>query len=422
MSNPFITRGQTFIDWFKRDRKENRTYQTSYQNLYDSVNRHKPSISNQSVVSVMWNRIAVDVANVKIRHIRANTMGDYIHDMPSMLNKVLTQSANLDQTPQAFFVDAVISLFDEGSIAVIPETTADPYKTESWDVTSLRVAKIVGYKTQDIEVEVYDEDLGTVETWTVPKKYVAIIENPLYYIMNKTNATFKRLMQTMSLLDEANNSAASGKIDLIIHVPYTIRSESRQKVAESRRKDIEDQLKNSKYGIAYMDPTETVTQLNRPTTNNLSEQVADLTKQALMQIGLTEEVLNGTADERTMMNYRNRIVGTFVKAFTQEFTRKFLSNTARAQGQCVSHSFDMFEFTTGKEFAEIAQLMKQAEMASTDELRAKVNWAPSGSEQGTKIQNPNINVAIDGEDRVVAEEAGEVTENNPYLQDVIDKY
>lgn len=423
MSNPFISRGQAFIDWFKRDRKENQFYQTSYQSLYDSVNRHGSSTSSQSIISVMWNRIAVDVANVKIRHVRTNELGDYISDMPSTLNKVLTQSANLDQTPQAFMVDAVISLFDEGSIAIVPETTADPFKTDSWDITSLRVAKIKGYKPQEVEVEIYDEEEGKVESWTVPKKYVAIIENPFFYIMNKPNATFKRLVKTLNLLDDANDTAANGKIDLIVHVPYTIRSESRQKIAESRRADIENQLKNSKYGIAYMDPTETVTQLNRPATNNLAEQVAELMKRSLMEIGLTEEILNGTADERVMTNYRNRIVGTIVKAFVQEFSRKFLSPTARSQHQSVSYAFDMFEFTTGKEFAEIAQIMKMSEMASTDELRAKVNWPPSNSSQGDKIQNPNINVATGEEEFQNGTEEGEEGEegSDPYTEDILSR-
>lgn len=404
MSNPFITRGQSIIDWFKRDRAQQTLYyQTSSQSLYDSVNRHFGSTTHQSVVSAMWNRIAVDVANVNMRHVRTTINGDYISDMPSSLNKVLKESANLDQTPQAFFIDAIISLFDEGSIAIIPETTADPYLTDSWDVISLRVAKIIGYKPKDIEVEIYDEDSGQVETWVVPKEYVAIIENPLFYIMNKPNATFKRLSQTMGMLDQMNSEFVSGKIDLIIHVPYTIRTEGRKKIAEDRRAEIENQLRNSKYGIAYMDPTETVTQLNRPTTNNFLEQVAELTKQALTQLGLSEEVLNGTADERTMTNYRNRIVGIFAKSFTQEFSRKFLSKTARSQGQKVTYAFDVFEFTTGKEFAETAMLLKQSEVASTDELRAKINWTPSGTEQGAKIQNPNINVATDNEDRVAEE-------------------
>jgi len=318
-----------------------------------------------------------------------NKAGEYISDKPGVLNDVLTVSTNLDQTPQAFMIDAVISVFEEGSVAIIPETTTNPYQSDTWEIVSLRVAKICQYHKNSIEVEIYNEQTGKTERWTVPKDFVAIIENPLFYIMNKSNATLKRLTRAISLLDQANDDSVSGKIDLIIHVPYTIRSESRQKLAEGRRKDIEEQLKNSKYGIAYMDPTETVTQLNRPTTNNLLEQVTALTLQAFTQLGVTDTILNGTADEKTMANYRSRIVGMILKAFTQEFSRKFLTKTARTQGQAIRCIFDVFEFSTGKEIAEIAEILKRAEVASTDEMRSRMGLGPTGTEQGKQIQNPN---------------------------------
>lgn len=410
IANPFITRAQSVVNWFRREpRREDGFYQQGASSLYDSVNRHN-SMSQQSVISAIWNRIAVDVANVSIKHIRTDDSGDYIEDMKSHFNDVLNVSANYDQTPQAFMVDAVISLFEEGSIAIIPETTANPYQTDVWDIISLRVAKIVDYKPKVIDVEIYDEVTGKTEQWTVPKAYVAIIENPLFYIMNKTNATLKRLTRAIALLDQANDDAVSGKIDLIIHVPYTIRSESRQKIAEGRRKDIEDQLKNSKYGIAYMDPTETVTQLNRPTTNNLLEQVEALTIQALTQLGVTEGILNGTADEKTMTNYRSRIIGMILRAFVQEYKRKFLSPTARGNGQSVAYLFDVFEFSTAKEFAEIAEIFKRSEVATTDEMRSKINLRPSNSPQGDKIQNPNINTVEEAPEAEVEEEAVDVEE------------
>lgn len=380
------------MNWFKREPQTLKYYETSARSLYDSVNRHN-SVSQQSVISAIWNRIAIDVANVPIRHIKTDADGHYVSTMPSLFNKVLNVSANRDQTPQALMVDAMISLFEEGSIALIPETTANPYATDIWDVSSQRVAKIVGYKPKHVEVEIYDEDTGKTEKWTVPKEFVVIIENPLYYIMNKSNATLARLTRTIALLDKANEDSVSGKIDLIIHVPYTIRSETRQKIAENRRKDIEAQLKDSKYGIAYMDPTETVTQLNRPTTNNLLEQVRELQLQAFTQLGVTEAVLNGTADERTMTNYRNRIVGTFLRAFVQEYARKYLTITARSQGQTVAYMFDVFEFTTGLEFAQIAEKFKSSELTSSDELRAKIWYPPRGTEESSKLENPNTKSA-----------------------------
>lgn len=389
LANPFITRAQSVINWFRRDPHDLMFYQTGASSLYESFNRH--TTSQQSVVSAIYNRIAVDAANVPIKHVYTNNMGDYGGDCKSKLNDVLTVSANYNQTPQAFMIDAILSMFEEGSIAIVPETTANPYLTDNWDVVSHRVAKILRYKPKHIDVEIYNEDSGQIEQWTVPKAYVAIIENPLFYIMNKPNSTLKRLTQAISLLDRANEESVNGKIDLIIHVPYTIRSESRQKIAESRRKDIENQLRNSKYGIAYMDPTETVTQLNRPANNNLLEQVNTLTAQAFTQLGITESILNGTADESTMTNYRNRIIGMILKAFVQEYTRKYLTPTARTQGQAVMYIFNAFEFSTAGEMAEIADKFRRNEIATSDELRPKFGLIPSEDPRAKKLANPNIN-------------------------------
>ena len=391
MANPSITRTQSIVNWFRREKTNTPFYQNSAASLYESFNRH--TTTQQSIVSAIYNRIAIDASNFVIKHVYNDpTSGIYQKDADSFFNDVLTVSTNSDQTPQAFMVDAIISMFEDGSVALVPETTANPYETTTWDIVSLRTAKILGYKAKTIDVEIYDGDSGKVERWpAIPKEYVAIIENPLFYIMNKSNSTFKRLTQAIALLDQANEASVNGKIDLIIHVPYTIRSEARQKIAESRRKDIEEQLKNSKYGIAYMDPTETVTQLNRPATNNLLDQVAALTVQVYAQIGVTDTILNGTADEKTMSNYRSRIVGTVVRAFTQEMNRKFLTQTARTQGQAVRYFFDVFEYATGKEMAEIAQILKTSEISSTDEMRPRFNFGPSGTPQGSNIQNPNIN-------------------------------
>ena len=389
MPNPFITNAQSVLNWFKRDPRPVQYYQTGASSLYDSLNRHNTT-SAQSDISAIYNRIAADAANVPIKHVGLDEEGNYKEEKKSFLNGVLTVSANYDQTPQAFMIDAMLELFDKGQIAIVPETTKNPYDSNEWDVVATRVAKIVQYHPKTIDVEIYDEDSGRIELWTdIPKAYVAIIENPLFYIMNKSNATLKRLSHTLSLLDQSNNESVNGKIDLIIHVPYTIHSETRQKVAEKRRKDIEDQLKNSKYGIAYMDPTETVTQLNRPATNNLAEQVAALRLQAFNQIGVTDTILNGTADEKTMANYRSRIVGMFLKAFTQEYRRKFLTPTARGQGQNIMCIFDVFEFSTGTELAGIIKTLKEAEVIDSNEGRASIGKGPRAG--GGQIKNPNIN-------------------------------
>lgn len=389
MSNPFITRAQSVVNWFRREPYDQEFYQLGAPSLYESFNRH--TTSQQSVVSAIYNRIAVDAANVPIKHVYTNNIGDYAGDCKTRLNDVLTVSANYDQTPQAFMVDAILSMFEEGSIAIVPETTANPYLSDSWDVVSHRVAKIINYKPKHVEVEIYNEDTGRIEQWKVPKAYVAIIENPLFYIMNKPNSTLKRLTQAISLLDHANEESVNGKIDLIIHVPFTIRSESRQKIAENRRKDIENQLRNSKYGIAYMDPTETVTQLNRPANNNLLEQVTTLTAQAFTQIGITESILNGTADAATMTNYRSRILGMILKAFTQEYTRKYLTQTARTQKQAIMYIFNAFEFSTAGEMAEIADKFRRNEIATSDELRPKFGLPPSEDPRAKTLANPNLN-------------------------------
>lgn len=390
MPNPFITNAQSVINWFRRDPHPVKYYEMGASNLYDSVNRHNTS-SAQSDISALYNRIAADAANVDIKHIMKNENGDFTEVKKSYFNGVLTVSANYDQTPQAFMIDAMLELFEHGQIAIIPETTKNPYESNDWDVVAMRVAKITQYHPKTIEVDIYDGESGQIEHWTVPKAYVCIIENPLFYIMNRSNATLKRLTRTLSLLDQSNDNSVNGKIDLIIHVPYTIHSETRQKVAEKRRTDIENQLKNSKYGIAYMDPTETVTQLNRPATNNLTEQVAALRLQAFTQLGLTEEILNGSADEQTMTNYRTRIIGMFLKAFTQEYRRKFLSPTARSQGQDVVSVFDAFEFLSGKALVDVIKILKEAEILSSDEGRARIGRGPSNVPGGDQIKNPNIN-------------------------------
>lgn len=390
MANTLITTTQSIVNWFRKEPNNMQYYGTSSNNLYESFNRR--TTSQQSVIDAIYNRVAVDAASVPIKHVRTTPEGYYAADMPTLLNKVLTIRPNLDQTPQAFMIDAVIFMFKEGQVALIPETTGNPYETNEWDVASLRVARIIGYKPQTIDVEVYNEQTGKTEDWTVPKEFVAIIENPLFYIMNKPNATLKRLTRAIALLDQANDEAVSGKIDLIIHVPYTIRSETRTKIAEKRRKDIEEQLKNSKYGIAYMDPTETVTQLNRPASNNLLEQYTTLLTQAYAQIGITDAILNGTADQQTMINYRSRILGMVLKAFTQEMKSKFLTPAARGKLQSIMYLFDPFEYSTVQEKTTMAGTLRTNEIASADEVRGLMyNLAPADTPKSTALDNPNIN-------------------------------
>jgi len=348
--------------------------------------------SERSIVNSIYNRIALDVAATNIIHARINQNGQYVDSIKSSFNECLTTSANIDQTGRAFIQDIVQSMCDEGVVAIVPvETTANPKFTDSFDISSLRTGKIVEWFPRHVKVKLYNERNGNREEITLPKSMVAIIENPLYQIMNEPNSTLQRLIRKLSLLDSIDEQTSSGKLDMIIQLPYVVKSQARRQQAEQRRKDIEVQLTSSKYGIAYIDGTEKVTQLNRSLENNLLQQIQYLTDQVFFQLGITNEVLNGTANEQTMLNYYNRTIEPFLAAIAGEFKRKFISKTGRTQGQSVIYYRDPFKLVPVNQIAEIADKFTRNEIASTNEIRAVIGWKPADDPRADELRNKNLN-------------------------------
>lgn len=356
----------------------------------DRVRMH---ITNErSVIISVYNRIALDVAAVNIQHVRLDTNGRFAEVISSNLNNVLTSEANVDQTNRAFIQDIVMSLFDEGCVAVVPtDTTVDPNVSGSFDVQTMRTGRITAWYPKHVRVRLYNENKGVREELILPKSTVAIIENPLYAVMNEPNGTLKRLLRKLSILDAIDEASGSGKLDLIIQLPYVIKTEARRAQAEIRRKDIEMQLSGSKYGIAYTDGTERITQLNRPTENNLMSQIQYLTKMLYSQLGLTEEVFNGTADEKTMLNYNNRTVVPVLTAILGEFKRKFLTKTARTQNQSIEYFKDAFNLVPATELANIADKFTRNEILSSNEVRALIGYKPSANPAAEELRNKNLN-------------------------------
>lgn len=354
--------------------------------------RYRLTMGNdRSIVSAMYNRIAMDVASKSIRHVRIDQNGSFIEDINSGLNEALTLSANTDQTSRAFFQDVVMSMFDEGCVAIVPtDTTIDPTLTSGFDVQSLRVGQILEWYPKDVRVRVYNELTGMKEDVTLPKKTVAIVENPLYAVMNEPNSTVKRLISKLNLLDSIDRQSSSGKLDLIIQLPYVIKSEAKRQQAEMRKKDIEDQLFNSTYGIAYTDATEKITQLNRPAENNLMAQITYLTTLLYSQLGLTESVFNGTADEKEMLNYINRTVEPILSAIADEMKRKFLSKTARTQKQSIEYFIDPFKLVPVANLADIADKFTRNEILSSNEIRAIVGFKPADDPRADALVNKNM--------------------------------
>jgi hypothetical protein len=343
------------------------------------------------MVTSIYNKIAVDVAAIPIKHVRLDENERYIETIKSDLNETLTTSANVDQTGRALIQDAVISMFDEGCVAIVPvETTLDPEITGAYDIQSLRVGKITEWFPAHVRVQLYDERDGQKKEITVPKKMVAVVENPLYAIMNEPNSTLKRLIRKLNLLDAIDEQSGSGKLDLIIQLPYVIKSEARKKQAEERKKDIEDQLAGSKYGIAYTDATEKITQLNRPAENNLLKQIEYLVGMLYAQLGLTESIFNGTADEAEMLNYFNRTIEPILAAITEEMKRKFLTKTARTQNQSINYFRDPFRLTPIASLTEAADKFTRNEILSSNEFRAIIGYKPSKDPAADELRNKNI--------------------------------
>lgn len=376
-----------------RDRPANNTYVEYGSGNYRRPDRVYLKVANErSLVTAIYNRIAMDVASNKIEHVRVDMNGRYLETITDGLNNCLTLEANLDQTSRSFYQDAVLSMFDEGCVAIVPvDTTINPSKSSSYDIQSMRVGKILEWFPEHVKVLVYNEHTGRKEELTLPKRIVAIVENPFYAVMNEANSTLQRLIRKLSMLDAIDEQNASGKLNLIIQLPYVIKTSARKEQAEQRRKDIEMQLSSSKYGIAYTDGTERITQLGQPLENNLLGQIEYLMNTLYSQLGITPEILNGTADEQVMLNYNSRTIEPILSAFTDEMKRKFLTKTARTQGHSIVFSHDPFKLTPINNIAQIADTFTRNEILSPNELRAIIGFKPVDNEQADELRNRNIN-------------------------------
>ena len=380
------------------------TYEHSYgaQVSYYRPDRTRRTITNEkSIITAVLNRIALDAAAVEIRHSRLDENGRFSEEINSGLNNCLSLSANIDQTGRAFLQDAYMSLLDEGCVALVPvDTSIDPRYSSSYDIETMRTGKIVQWYPQHVKVQLYNDRKGEREEVMLPKSMVAIVENPFYEVMNKPNSTMQRLARKLNLLDVVDEQSSSGKLDLIIQLPYVIKSEARRKQAEDRRKDIEQQLSGSKYGIAYTDGTERITQLNRPIENNLQKQVEYLTNLLFSQLGMTQSILDGTADDKTMLNYNNRIIEVIVAAMVDEMKRKFLTKTARSQGQSISMFRDPFRLAPVSDIAEIADKFTRNEIATSNEIRQIIGWKPSKDPSADELRNKNLNQTAEEANKV----------------------
>lgn len=354
--------------------------------------RVRINLSNErSIISSIFTRISIDAAAIDIRHCRTDDQRRFLSEIDSGLNNCLTLEANVDQAARQFRQDVMLTLFDKGVCALVPvDTSIDPIQSGGYDILTMRVGEIVSWFPQHVRVSVYNEVRGVREEITLPKKTVAIIENPLYSVMNEPSSTLQRLIRKLNLLDSVDEEIASGKLDLIIQLPYTIRSEARRKAAEQRRKDIEFQLSGSKYGIAYADGTEKITQLNRPAENNLLAQIEYLTDQLYVQLGLTPEVMNGTADEKAMINYYNRTIEPLLTAMVESMRRNFLTKTARSQRQWILFFRDPFKLVPISEIAEIADKFTRNEIASSNEIRQGIGMKPSQDPKADQLVNSNM--------------------------------
>lgn len=368
-----------------------------YQSGGSSYRPDRPRLTGgneRSIVTAVYNRISLDVAALKIQHVRLDADGRYSSTISSGLNTCFTTSANIDQTGRAFVQDIVLSLLDEGTIAIVPvDTIGDPTSTGTYDIQSMRVGKILQWYPQEVKVLVYNERTGKKQEITLPKSVVAIVENPLYAVMNEQNSTMQRLVRKLNLLDAVDEQSSSGKLDLIIQLPYAIKTEARRKQAETRRLDIENQLSGTKYGIAYTDGTEHITQLNRPVDNNLMKQIEYLTSMLFSQLGITQGILDGSADEKTMLHYNNRTVEPIVSAIVDSSKRTFLTLTARSQGQSMMFFNDPFKLVPVSDIAEIADKFTRNEIVSSNEIRQVIGMQPSKDPGADELRNKNLNPA-----------------------------
>jgi Phage portal protein len=383
--------------------REPHRFVSTYSEGYGSISSARPDRSRliysneRSIISSIFSRISIDVSTIDIRHVRTDKQKRYLEDVESGLNNCLTLEANIDQAARQFKIDIMMSLCDRGVIAIIPvDTSISPEKSGGFDILTLRLGHIVAWYPYHVRVSVYNESTGVRQEITLEKKFVAIIENPLYTVMNEPNSTLQRLIRKLNLLDGSDEIVASGKLDLIIQLPYVIKSETRRQQAEQRRKDIEFQLKGSQYGIAYTDGTEKITQLNRPAENNLLVQVEYLTKLLYSQLGLTEEVMNGTADEKAMLNYYNRTIEPFLTAIVEAMRRSFLTKTARSQRQTIMFFRDPFRLVPIDNIAEIADKFTRNEIMTSNEFRQAIGMAPHKDPKADQLVNSNMPQADTG--------------------------
>ena len=394
----FLKRFQKAWNAFLGRDPTNRFLDNNYYGGYSyRPDRNRMYYGNErSIIASIYNRISIDCAAITIQHVKVDDNNRYVETIQSKLNNCLTLDANLDQTGRALIQDVVLSMFDEGCVAVVPtDTTEDPNHTDSYDILTMRTGRIIEWFPYWVKVEVYNENTGQKQQIMMQKKDVAIIENPMYAVMNEPNSTLRRLIRKLNLLDAVDEQSSAGKLDLIIQLPYTIRTENRRKQAEDRRKDIENQLAGSKYGIAYADATEHITQLNRPVDNNLMNQVQYLTSMLYSQLGLTETIFNGTADEQTMLNYYNTTIEPIMSAITDEFKRKFLTKTARTQHQSIMYFRDPFRLIPIGQIADIADKFTRNEILTSNELRGIVGFKPSSDPKADQLINSNLNQSDD---------------------------
>lgn len=361
--------------------------------------------TEKSIITPIYTRIAIDAAAIGIKHAKQDQNGRFIGDVESRLNNCLTLEANIDQTGRALIQDIVTTMFEHGTVAIVPvNTVRDPLKTDSFDILTIRVGVITQWYPKHIKALVYDDSTGEKREIILPKRIVAIVQNPLYSIMNEPNSTLKRLSHKLNLMDSVDDLSSSGKLDLIIQLPYVVKTEARREEAVKRAKDIEMQLTTNKYGIAYIDGTEKITQLNRSVENNLLTQVTYLTNSLYSQLGLTEEVFNGTADEKTMLNYYNRTIEPILSAITDSMKRVFLTKTARTQNQTIMFFRDPFRLVPVSELAEIADKFTRNEILSSNDVRAIIGIEPAEDPGADELRNKNLNKGIVSEPPILGEE------------------
>ena len=414
MSEPFFTRLKHAWNAFINNKDSTINYGVLGSSYYYRPDRQRFTGGNErTIVTSVYNRIALDVSAGDIKHVRIDENDRYKETINSGINSCFNTEANIDQTGRAFIQDIVMSMLDEGCVAIVPiDTTTSPVKSNTYDILSMRTGKILQWYPNHVQVRVYNEKTGNKEDIILPKSSVGIIENPLYAVINEPNSTMQRLIRKLSLLDAVDEQSGSGKLDLIIQLPYTIKTEARRKQAEMRRKEIEMQLTGSKYGIAYTDGTEHITQLNRPIENNLMKQIEYLTSMLYSQLGITQSILDGTADEKTMLNYYSRTIEPIISAIVDEMKRKFLTKTARSQGQSFLFFRDPFKLVPINDIANVADTFTRNEILSSNEIRQLIGIKPSSDPKADMLRNSNLNQA----DQEIVQEEETPIEYDDYVK------